>query len=99
LRIGQALDVENVSFQDAKVRAREGRILASGVLGQTDGMRAVRLNHRTKLKDITLWRKAQKMSMMCWTCLICPALRKTRHLLANLKLAKKTAFDLAFRYI
>ncbi len=51
LKVGQSLDLGHVSFDTAQVRTREGRVVATGVLGQTDGMRAVRLKHRTKKRD------------------------------------------------
>jgi hypothetical protein len=56
LRVGQVLDLGHVSFEDAQVRTRQGRILARGVLGQQDGMRALRLKHREKKRE-TLQRR------------------------------------------
>jgi flagellar motor switch protein FliM len=51
LRVGQVLDLGMVSFDDAQVRTRQGRVLGRGVLGQQDGMRALRLKHRGKKRD------------------------------------------------
>jgi hypothetical protein len=52
LQVGQILDLGYVSFDDAQVRTRQGRILADGVLGQQDGMRALRLKHRAKKREV-----------------------------------------------
>lgn len=43
LRVGQVIDLGVVSFQDAKIRTLDHRVLAKAVLGQSNGMRAVRL--------------------------------------------------------
>ncbi len=51
LQVGQVLDLGMVSFDDAQVRTRQGRIVGRGVLGQQDGMRALRLKHRGKKRD------------------------------------------------
>lgn len=43
LRVGQVIDLGIVSFQDARIRTIDNRVLAQAVLGQSNGMRAVRL--------------------------------------------------------
>lgn len=52
LQVGQVLELGHVSFSDAQVRTLEGRILGHGVLGQRDGMRALRVKPRAKKRDV-----------------------------------------------
>ncbi|EEB83185.1 FliM/FliN family flagellar motor C-terminal domain-containing protein [Roseobacter sp. GAI101] len=51
LHVGQVLPLGSVSFDAAQVRTKDGRILGVGSLGQSDGMRAMRLKHRVKTRD------------------------------------------------
>ncbi|WP_439148970.1 FliM/FliN family flagellar motor C-terminal domain-containing protein [Sulfitobacter sp.] len=51
LHIGQVLELGTVSFDSAQVRTKDGRVLGFGALGQSDGMRALRLKHRAKTRD------------------------------------------------
>ncbi len=51
LRVGDVLELGQVSFDMAQVRTRTGRALASGVLGQINGMRALRVKHREKKRE------------------------------------------------
>ncbi|MFT7136412.1 MAG: flagellar motor switch protein FliM [Akkermansiaceae bacterium] len=52
LQVGQVLELGRVSFSDAQIRTLEGRILGHGVLGQRDGMRALRVKPRAKQRDV-----------------------------------------------
>lgn len=51
LRVGQLLELGHVSFEQAQIRTRQGRVLAHGVLGQQNGTRAIRLTHRAKRRE------------------------------------------------
>lgn len=48
LAVGQVLNLGPVSFGNAQLRTRDGRVLATGALGQVSGMRAIRLIQRAK---------------------------------------------------
>ncbi len=52
LQVGQVLELGRVSFSDAQIRTLEGRVLGHGVLGQRDGMRALRVKPRAKQRDV-----------------------------------------------
>jgi flagellar motor switch protein FliM len=58
LQVGQVLELGRVSFADAQVRTLEGRIVGHGVLGQRDGMRALRVKHRVKSRETPLRRSS-----------------------------------------
>jgi flagellar motor switch protein FliM len=58
LQVGQVLELGRVSFGDAQVRTLEGRIVGHGVLGQRDGMRALRVKHRAKNRETPLRRSS-----------------------------------------
>jgi flagellar motor switch protein FliM len=58
LQVGQILELGRVSFADAQVRTLEGRIVGHGMLGQRDGMRALRVKHRAKKRETPLRRSS-----------------------------------------
>ncbi|SFS47253.1 Type III flagellar switch regulator (C-ring) FliN C-term [Sulfitobacter marinus] len=63
LEVGQVLELGHVSFSNAQVRTMEGRIVGHGVLGQREGMRAVRVKHRSKQRETPLRRSSDAAAL------------------------------------